>query len=377
MATAPSLFGANPEDIQQQRNAVLNTEAAQYAQMDPFQRANFGIYKGANQLGGVVGGMLGGQDPQMMRASQRQQLLQGVDTTNPQALIQAAQKASQAGDYQAAQELSTRANALQMGAAKLQSEQALTTQRMREREGADPIQQLLRANVFTPDSVASYQESGNIRDLVSKDPKLQTQVVETREGQILIDKATGQPIANIGKSPERGVKVSTSVTQAPDIVQAVSAFDKSVAPYIETRDSAQTVQGLLNDARGSNNAQAFEAARTTLAKAIGQNKLSNEDIKRTGIDPRLVAGALDWVNKKIVGVPNDDVMKQMFAVSKALELKATERIDKQAQRTQAAATAQGFKGDQQLFFPQSTPAPQGGDAAKEARYQAWKQQQGR
>lgn len=376
MATAPSLFGA-PEDIQQQRNAALNTEAAQYAAMDPFQRANFGIYKGANQLGGVVGGMLGGQDPQMQRASQRQQLLQGIDTTNPQALMQAAQKASQAGDYPAAQELVARAQSMQMNAAKLQSEQALTTQRMREREGADPIQQLLRSNVFTPGSVATYQESGNIRDLVSKDPKVQTQVVETREGQILIDKATGQLIANIGKSPERGVKVSTSVTQAPDIVQAVSAFDKSVAPYIETRDSAQTVQGLLNDARGSNNAQAFEAARTTLAKAIGQNKLSNEDIKRTGIDPRLVAGALDWVNKKIVGVPNDDVMKQMFAVSKALELKATERIDKQAQRTQAAATAQGFKGDQQLFFPQSTPAPQGSDAAKEARYQAWKQQQGR
>jgi len=377
MATQQSLFGATPEALQQQRAAALNQEAAQYAQMDPFQRASFGIYKGANQLGGAVGGMLGGQDPQMQKASLMQQLSQQADTSTPEGMMAFAKALRDRGLQQESFQASQQAQAMQLQGAKLSSERALTTQRERERASADPVQQLLRTGKFTTPSVAAYQTSGNIEDLVSVDPLLKTQVVETREGQILIDTQTGQPIANIGKSPERGVKVSTSVTQAPDIVQAVSAFDKSVAPYIETRDSAQTVQGLLNDARKSNNSQSFEAARTTLAKAIGQNKLSNEDIQRTGIDPRLVAGALDWVNKKIVGVPNDDVMKQMYAVSKALEMKATERIDKQAERTQAAATAQGFKGDQQLFFPKSTSAPQGSDAAKEARYQAWKQQQGR
>ena len=373
MATAPSLFGANPEDIQQQRAAALNAEALQYAQLDPFQRANFGIYKGANQLGGAIGGMLGGTDPQMQRMQQRQQLLQGIDTTNPQALMQAAQKASQAGDYQAAQELSTRANELQMGAAKLQSEQALTTQRMREREGADPIQQLLRSGKFTSGSVAAYEQSGNIRDLQSVDPKTQTQVVETRAGQILIDKQTGQPIANIGQSPIRGTTISNEIKQAPNVVEAVSAFGKSVAPYVETRDSAITAQGLINDARKSNNSQAWEAARTTVAKAVGENKLSNEDIKRTGLDPRLVAGSLDWLSKKIVGVPNEDIMKQLFAVSKALEMKATERIDKEATRTQAAAKASGFPGDVQLYFPTSTPASQG--ASEEEAYQAYKRKQ--
>ena len=140
MATAPSLFGANPEDIQQQRAAALNAEAAQYAAMDPFQRANFGIYKGANQLGGAIGGMLGGQDPQMQRASQRQQLLQGIDTTNPQALMQAAQKASQAGDYQAAQELVSRAQAMQKGTAEIEAQQALTLQRGRESRPAVPAE---------------------------------------------------------------------------------------------------------------------------------------------------------------------------------------------------------------------------------------------
>ena len=112
MATEQSLFGATPESIQQARDAALNTQAASYAQMDPFQRASFNIYRGANQLGGAVGGMLGGTDPQMLQMQQRQALLQGVDINDPQALLVAAQKASQMKDYGAAQELSAKAQAL-------------------------------------------------------------------------------------------------------------------------------------------------------------------------------------------------------------------------------------------------------------------------
>jgi hypothetical protein len=97
MATSPSLFGANPEDIQQQRAAALNTEALQYAKLDPFERATMGIYKGANQLGGVVGGMLGGQDPQLQKATALKQLASQFDTTTPQGLQQYARGAAQLG----------------------------------------------------------------------------------------------------------------------------------------------------------------------------------------------------------------------------------------------------------------------------------------
>jgi hypothetical protein len=119
MATAPSLFGATPESIQQARDAALNQEANAYAQLDPFQRATAGIYRGANQLAGGVGRMLGGQDPEMMRMQQRQQIVQGINQNDPDALRQAAQKFSQMGDYQAAQELSTRAQTVQLQTAQI------------------------------------------------------------------------------------------------------------------------------------------------------------------------------------------------------------------------------------------------------------------
>ena len=124
MATEQSLFGATPESIQQAREAALNTQAAQYAQLDPFQQASFNIYRGANQLGGAVGGMLGGTDPQMLQMQQRQALLQGIDLNNPQSLLAAAQKASQMKDYGAAQELSAKAQALTLASQKSRETEA-------------------------------------------------------------------------------------------------------------------------------------------------------------------------------------------------------------------------------------------------------------
>ena len=119
-----SLFGTTPEELMASRDAALRQQAAQYAQLDPFQQATMGIYQGASKLGGAIGGMLGGQDPEMMRIKQRQQLLQGVNPEDADALIRAAQQASQMGDYGAAQELSTKARAMQLQKAQIGKTQA-------------------------------------------------------------------------------------------------------------------------------------------------------------------------------------------------------------------------------------------------------------
>lgn len=130
MATAPSLFGATPESIQQQQAAALDAQAMQYAQMSPFQRATYGIYKGANQLGGVVGGMLGGQDPQMAKASQMQQIASQYDASTPDGLQQLARAFAGAGFNQEALQASQAAQAQQLQAAQLgktNAEQAVIT----------------------------------------------------------------------------------------------------------------------------------------------------------------------------------------------------------------------------------------------------------
>lgn len=103
-----SVFGT-PEDLQLARQAALQQQALQFAQMSPMQQAQMGFFKAGNQAVDGVGAAMGAQDPQMALIRNRQSLLQGVDIADPKSLRSAAQKALQTGDYRAAQELAAKA----------------------------------------------------------------------------------------------------------------------------------------------------------------------------------------------------------------------------------------------------------------------------
>lgn len=106
------LFGVSPESLNAQRAAALDAQALKYASLDPFQQANYGIYKGASQLGTGVAGLMGAQDPEMQRVTQRQQMLRSINPSDPDSLKQGIQGAMQSGDYQMASELNTRYQSL-------------------------------------------------------------------------------------------------------------------------------------------------------------------------------------------------------------------------------------------------------------------------
>ena len=98
------LFGMTPESLQAQRNAQLDQQAANFVSNYGDQGAMLG-YKLGSTLGRGIGGMMGVQDPEMMRIKQRQQMAQGIDFNDPESLLQAAQRANQMGDSPAAQAL--------------------------------------------------------------------------------------------------------------------------------------------------------------------------------------------------------------------------------------------------------------------------------
>lgn len=353
MATvAESLFGVTPESLMADREQRLQQQALQFAQLNPMQAAQAGFYTAGSRLGSAIGGLLGAEDPELMRVRQRQQLLQGINPADPASLRSAAQKAMEANDFQAAQMLADRALAAETGQAKLVSEQALAAQRMRERAAADPIQQLLRTGKFTPASIEKYAQSGKISDLDTPDSD-PTAVTEASGKVLLVNKRTGETIRELGAAPERGTRVNVApeIKMAPDIVGAVSAVDKATEKEVAMMDSAALAKQLINQTANSNNSQTWEAARTTIAKAVGENKLSNEDIRRTGVDPRLVQGALDWVNKKIEGVPNQDIQRQLFVLGSVLENNAKTRYDAKVSRYRGAAQAAGFPGQPSTYFP--------------------------
>jgi hypothetical protein len=103
MATSDILgLFTTPEQYQLAQRQAQQAQAIQYANLDPMARANYGTFLAGQQLGGAIGGALGGQDPMLQKISQRQQLIGMIDPSNPDSYVQAIQMALQGGDQEAA-----------------------------------------------------------------------------------------------------------------------------------------------------------------------------------------------------------------------------------------------------------------------------------
>ena len=175
-----SLFGVSPEMYQEDRNRQGMRDAIAMASLDPMQYANAAIQAGAGRAAGGFAGLMGVEDPQMRLISQRNALARQFDVSTPEGLAQYASALQQVGDTQGAVEVANISR-------KAASEVALEKQRLRERQGVDPIQQLIRAGKHTPQSIDLYSKSGNIRDLELIEKPNKTVVV----GNSLVDPVTG------------------------------------------------------------------------------------------------------------------------------------------------------------------------------------------
>lgn len=82
------LFGPTPQQIQEQRQQQLMQDAAAYGRSDPMAAARSGYYAAGAQLAGAFGG----EDPRITRAKEQQQLAASIDPTDPQSLMNAAQR---------------------------------------------------------------------------------------------------------------------------------------------------------------------------------------------------------------------------------------------------------------------------------------------
>jgi len=119
----------SPEDYQMRQQQAQQNRALQFAQLNPFEKASYGIYQGAGQLGQAVGGLFGMEDPQLRKISMRQQMLTGaggaprINLNDPGSMLRAAEVAQQF-DPEFAQGLIVAANDLAKNMADVRSKTA-------------------------------------------------------------------------------------------------------------------------------------------------------------------------------------------------------------------------------------------------------------
>lgn len=93
-----TLFGITPEGYQQQQAAEADRRALAIAQLNPMQRAEFNIGRGAYQLAGA----LGGTDPELARISARQKIAGQLDPNDLTTFDRGIEMMRQSGDGQGA-----------------------------------------------------------------------------------------------------------------------------------------------------------------------------------------------------------------------------------------------------------------------------------
>lgn len=120
----------SPEQYQAMQGQQARGEALQYASLNPFQRADLGLYMGGRQLGQAAGSLFGIQDPQLQKITMRQQMLTGaggsprINLNDPNSMLRAANVAQEQGDPEFAQYLIGAANDLAKNMAEMRSKSA-------------------------------------------------------------------------------------------------------------------------------------------------------------------------------------------------------------------------------------------------------------
>jgi hypothetical protein len=153
------LFGITPQSYERQLSEQGLAQGEQLGAMSPDAFGRSMLYAGGAQLGRGIGGALGAVDPQLKLISMRNAIFNRADPNDPDSLMAAARELAPF-DPQGANAV---ANQAREAALKLSQ----VSKNMRERAGADPLQQLIRAGKYTPESIAEYAKNEDISKLVT------------------------------------------------------------------------------------------------------------------------------------------------------------------------------------------------------------------
>jgi hypothetical protein len=409
MAQQQSMFGPTPQELQQmfmqQQQAQDMNQANQWGQGSLGQQISTAGYMGGTMLGrGLQGlGQAAGiipEDPRIAEARKmmeiKKELMESnidpsdIDTFYPEMIkklnaagfVDQANKAMQ--QYTQAQ---TAQGNLEARNAEIEAKKVKADQAKRE--------EALPGLKYMPRLVASIENNpGNARlvsqygaSITPEQPQgdinllgeLESKAAGVKLQHVGDDASTGLPVwqANDGtmaafyidpttnqRIPSRGgvrSKATTLTVNTPKkLVENVLALDEALKDPRQVINDAQKGKSFLNEAVNAQNPNAFEGARTLLAKAVGEGKLSNADIDRVGVTPEIIAGLKNFISGKATGVPTQQMLGQMFALFSILENQATGRVTEATSRVRAAAKAEGRSEEEiDRAFPlpkKTTPA---------------------
>jgi hypothetical protein len=374
-----SLFGVTPEMYQRQQQDRMDAQALRFAQLDPFQQANFAIGRGANMLGGAIGGALGGQDPELQRITARQQIARQIDLTDPASIQSGMAMLQQAGDTVGLQQLAQIFR-------QQQESGALVAQR--NAAAARESKQAVPADIQVANEMATLQETiGRLQDApASPERDRDLRLASGRLSQLerLTTKPGEKPLApnikevgvaeksrapvyldvnnneqfTFGMGPD-GKQVRVPFTGGVDRTTAKTTVDaRPPGERVPVKDwmdfSTKILSGdptmvrtntIISDApsaidiirTSTDNDISAAALPGALARLTGEGKnMSNQDVARFartgGLDDRLAADAVKFFTGRGTKVKKDQAERFATALYRGALIQQKERLQNQAEQ---------------------------------------------
>jgi hypothetical protein len=386
-----SLFGVTPESYQMAQQQRADAQALQFAQLDPFQQANFAIGRGANMLAGAAGRALGGQDPELMRITMRQQIAGQLNPNDPASIERGIAALSQAGDTQGAMMLQGEYRKLVESKALVGQREASalasTAQATRERTQASPKEVQLAKEVAllsgpegTPEYNTAYATS--LREQMAPKPTAEAKPNIQKLQEYAATLPVGSPLraqVEAAIKAEAQGKGTTITNMLPgdkalvDIPGFRATVQKTIEPQAKAVFAADNALTNIQDSIDTGNFASYRAAQVQFAKAIaGAGDLSQKELKAAGADPALLGGTADYLSSLFTSTPTLDtqnkIKRTLQAIKKVSTDKANAEIDNQRKIALRNKAYDPEAVNAALNFPefQAAPAAGGGTLAEQA-----------
>ena len=187
----------------------------------------------------------------------------------------------------------------------------------------------------------------------------------TPEQRAAVNKRVEQQQA--ARTPKVEVKnVMPGDTKLADIPAFRRSVQQTIAPQLASITATGQALKSIEDSINTNNFVSFNAARTQLAKSLGDSQLSRRDIEQAGGDPSILGGAIDFASRKITSTPSIDTQKKIQATLQAIQTVARKQATTEVeQQRKIALRSPGYNPEavnEALKFSEL----QGGTAPSEA-----------
>lgn len=215
-----SLFGVTPEMYQQAQAQQADQQALQYAQLSPFQQANFAIGSGAYRLAGA----LGGEDPQLKMISTRNAIARQMDLNDPQSINQAMQALSQAGDTVGAMQLMAVADQAQKrrdeAQARALAQEDLAMKRQQQRTAA--LAQQVAMSAYQPGGQPAFYGKESTAPMLDDEGNVMPGAGVTKPSFNL--ESVAPALMALGPA---GISQLEALTKAQELVQPKPKYEKA------------------------------------------------------------------------------------------------------------------------------------------------------